>query len=540
MLDLRQSMRRALVWFRHTDRGVPDHRSHTARAEPCLVLRPAGGGGNSQQPIPARGNRPKVAAAILLATYFLCFQWGSLRVHFALDDLGNIAHYYEYSPWQRVIANILLWRGDVRPLGALFYLPVYHFAGLNPVPYQAVLLLLVAAAVYFAYRFTRLLGTGERPAALVALVFCYHGGVANLYYNAAFVYDVLCCLFYLACFVYYMRIRNQGRLLGAGQTVAFLALFVCALNSKEMAVSIPVMLLVYEWIYHRPVTWKRVTWKRVTWNRADLWAWVRGPARVGLIAAALNAVDIYGKISGPNAMTNAASYRPVFTLERVRDFQIASLQDLFFCWTWTPGWGQILAIWAILAFLAWRRGSRPILRFLFWFLIVAPLPIEFLPGKRQACLVLPMVGGAAFVAVVFVDAVDAIARFVGRGFGLKPAGRSLLAGVMIAAAVFIWVRDQYTLRQSIGGVPMTSLGFETWDLIQQLRASGFHPRPGSSAAFLDDPFVDRLDMYRLARLWLHDGSVAVHVAGQGPLSPQDLAKVDYIFTIQNRQLIRLK
>jgi len=330
--------------------------------------------------------------------------------------------------------------------------------------------------------------------------------------------------------VYYLRIRSLGRLPGAGQTVTFLALFLCALNSKEMAVSLPVMVLLYEWIYHRPA---KQTW--VAWL-----AWVRGPARVSLIAAALDAVDIYGKISGPNAMTNAAAYRPVFTLERVRAFQIGCLQDLFFSWNWAPGWGQILAILAILAFLAWRRAGRPVLRFLFWFLIVAPLPLEFLPGKRQACLVLPMVGGAAFVAVAFVDAVDAVARFVAKGLRLPPLGGPLLAGLMVAAAVFVWVRDQYGMRQSIGGEPMTSVGSETWDLIQQLRASGFHPRPGSSAAFLDDPFVDRLDMYRLARLWFHDSSVNVHAAVQGALSPEELAKRDYIFTIENRKVIRLK
>lgn len=223
--------------------------------------------------------------AVLLTVYFLCFNWGSLRVHFAIDDLGNIGHYYNYSPWQLVLSNFLPWRGDSRPLGGLFYIPIYHFAGLDPVPYQAVLLVLLLVTVYGAYRFSTLLGTGELAAALVALAYCYHAGVSNLYYNAAFVFDVLCCLFYLVCFSWYVRIRRRGRLLGPWETLAFLALFLCALNAKEMAVTIPVMLLVYEWIYHPPSLR----------NRAELLAWLRGPARVALIAAALNVVDIYPK-----------------------------------------------------------------------------------------------------------------------------------------------------------------------------------------------------------------------------------------------------
>jgi hypothetical protein len=478
---------------------------------------------------PVKNRRGKLAFAALLAGYFLCFNWGSLRVHFALDDLGNIGHYYEYSSWQLVLSNFLPWRGDSRPLGGLFYIPIYHFAGLNPVPYQAVLLLLLLGNVYWVYRFAKLLGAGELAAGLVALACCYHAGVANLYYNAAFVFDVLCCFFYLASFVYYLRIRNRGQLPGSSQTMIFLGLFLCALNSKEMAVSIPVMLLIYEWIYHRPQGW----------SGPALLAWVRGPARVSLMAAVLDLVDIYGKVSGPTAMTNSEAYHPVFTLGRIHDFQRLAMQDLFFSWAWMPGWGQILALWAVLAFLAWRRAGRPVLRFLFWFLVVVPLPIEFLVGKSEACLVLLMVGGALFVAVVFADAAEWTARLLSRGFRLPPAGRHVLAGMMVAAAVFVWVRDQRHLRLDIGKDPMTTLGFQTWDLIEQLRASDFHARHGSFVVFLDDPFHN-MDMYFLSRLWVHDRSVTVHVLSQGPLPPEELAKADYLFTIENRKLIRLK
>jgi hypothetical protein len=478
---------------------------------------------------PLTGNWRKFALAAVLTGYFAWFNWGSLRVHFAIDDMANIGHYFDYSIRQMVLSNFLPWRGDSRPMGGLFYIPIYHFAGLNPVPYQAVLLLILLANVYWAYRLVRLLGGGELAAALVALACCYHGGIGNLYYNAAFVFDALCCFFYLACFVYYLRIRNRGQLPGLLQTIAFLAIFLCALNSKEMAVSVPVMLLVYEWTYHPPAVW--------TW--AELLAWVRGSARTSLIAAVLTLMDIYGKVAVETAMIKAEGYRPVFTLERFHSFQVNLFQDLFFSWAWIPGWGQIIGTWALLAFLAWRRADRPILRFLFWFLVVVPLPIEFLPGKREACFALLMIGGAIFLAVVFVDAIEWLAGFLSRELKLPPPGRRLLVGAMTAVVVLIWVRDQRHLREQIGGDPMTTLGFETWDIIQQLRASSFRPRPGSSVAFLDDPYHS-LDMYFLGRLWFHDRSVTVHVTSMGPLSPEELAKMDYVFTIENRKLIRVR
>ena len=233
-------------------------------------------------PAPA-GKWRQIALALALAAYFLWFNWGSLGVHFASDDLANIAHYFEYAPGRLVLANFLPWRGDYRPMGGVYYMAVYHFAGLNPLPYQAVLLAILAANAWFAWRAVRLLGGGELAAALVALVCCYHGGIANLYYNAAFVYDALCSLFYLAALVYYLGVRRRGRGLRAAEIAVFLLIFLCALNSKEMAVSLPVMILVYEFSYHPP--------------RRNLAVWLRGPVRVAWIGAALTLVDLYGKVA---------------------------------------------------------------------------------------------------------------------------------------------------------------------------------------------------------------------------------------------------
>jgi hypothetical protein len=470
----------------------------------------------------------KLALALFLTGYFLAFNWGSLRVHFAADDVSNIGHYYESTPWQLVLSNFLPWRGDSRPFGGLFYIPIYHFAGLNPVPYQAVLLAILLLNVYWAYRWAVLLGAGELAAALVALACSYHAGIANLYYNAAFVFDAMCCFFYLAGFVYYLRIRHRGGLPGPLQTAAFLLLLLFALNSKEMAVSLPVMLLLYEWFYHPP-----------KWTPSALTEWLFGPGRTALLGGVLTMVDIYGKMAGPQAMIKSEGYHPVFSPARLLEFQGNLFQDLFCSWSWRPGWGQLAAGWLFLAWLAWRRADRPILRFLFCYLLVVPVPIEFLPGKREACFVLLMVGGAVFAAAVFVDAVTAAARFLSREFKLPAPAYGILVGFMVAGSILLWAREQARLRLDIGGVPMTTLGDEDWDIIQQLRATPFHPRPGSSVAFLDDPYHS-LDMYFLARLWIHEPSVTVHVVSEGPLTPEQLAKMDYVFTVEQRKLIRIR
>lgn len=470
--------------------------------------------------------RRKLAFAALLLAYFVYFTYDGLRVHFAIDDIGNIAHYYRGGPLSLGISQFTLWRGDYRPMGGLFYLPILAFAGLNPEPYQAALLLILLVNVYLVYRFARLLGSGELAAGLAALVACYHAGVHNLYYNAACVYDVLCCFFYLAAFVYYLRIRQSGRVPAVRQIAVFLALYVCALNSKEMAVTLPPMLLVYEWIYHR----------HGAPGVAGCVTWIRGPARTAWCAAVPTALDVYGKLFGPDALANAEGYHPVFVLRRVRDFQRLSLGDLLF--GWSTGWGGILLLWAVLAYVACRR-DRPMLRFLWWFMVLTPLPIEFLIGRSQACLYIPLIGWAIFGSVMVADLAGALAGVLEREPFGRRLGRSGIVALLVAVAIFFWARQNRQYKQTYAKPAMLSLGHESWDVIQQFRAVNPRVRPGSKVAFLDDPFHS-WDMLSLAELWFRDRTLDIHVERHGPLTPDELAREDYIFTFDNGKLVQLK
>ena len=47
-----------------------------------------------------------------------------------------------------------------RPIGAAFYLPLFHFAGLDPFPYRVVIFLLLGLNVVLTWRFAALL-TGD-------------------------------------------------------------------------------------------------------------------------------------------------------------------------------------------------------------------------------------------------------------------------------------------------------------------------------------------------------------------------------------------
>ena len=243
-----------------------------------------------------------------------------------------------------------------------------------------------------------------------------------------------------------------------------------------MAVTLPVALLAYEAFYHRPAKW--------SWS--GMRAWLFGPGRLALCAVPLNLAYLYGKKFGPDALMNMPAYQPVFTLERFLTFQTNCITDLLFRARPIGPLG-LLFTWTLLTWLAWRN-DRPVLRFCWAFLIVAPLPIEFL-GRYQAALYIPFAALAVFAATVLVDVADAAARFLASLPVLRRLGRDIPLAALLIAALFPYVRANWRIRNTVMCISaMVSQGPLTWKVIQQFRAVQPKVPPGSSVLILNDPF----------------------------------------------------
>jgi len=463
------------------------------------------------------------AAALFLAAYFVYFSWDRLPVPFSSDDLMNLDFYWKRGPAWMVYAQFPLWRGYYRPMGAVFYLPLFHGFGLNPTAYHATIMLLLLANAYLLYRFAKLLGAGELAAGLAALVVCYHAGLGPLYYYTGFVYDVLGFFFYVGALVLYASVRTRARLLGVLETAAFLGLFLCALNSKETAATLPAILLVYEWIYHRPALGLR--------------AWCRGGARVALYSAGMALLSLYGKLFGPDPLVNAAGYRPIFSLHQVQQFQTAALGDLLLNQHYS-GWMRILAMWALLFFLAWRR-DRPVLRFCWWFVLIAPLPVEFLEHRTGANLYVPLAGMAIFGAVIFVDLVAWLATV------LRRVDRRVVLAVTIAAGVYFWAHRNHHLKERFVRPAMAQTGKLQWEILRQFRALNPRVAAGDRVAILNDPVepndpLNGLETFFIAELWFRDRSVTVYLQRLNRLPPEELARLDHVYAFQDGRLVQVK
>ena len=197
---------------------------------------------------PYRFTTPDAICVAILIAYFLYFALPARHGGFREDEMMNLWTYWYVGPLQSLFALAKFWTSYYRPGGALYYLPLYHFFGLNPFPYRIVQISILALSIPIAYYLARLLASSRSVAFLAVLAFCYHPYVANLVFVGAFIYDVLCGFFYLAALTYYVHLREQGACLRPSQLLLFLALYVLALNSKEMAVTLPVIVLIYEFL----------------------------------------------------------------------------------------------------------------------------------------------------------------------------------------------------------------------------------------------------------------------------------------------------
>ena len=247
-----------------------------------------------------------ICVTVLIA-YFLYFALPAVGGHFAQDIIPELYRYWYFGPLKWFWANICFWRDTsyfFRPGGVLYCGVLYHCFGLNPRPYHIAQISILAASIPMLYYLTRSLSSSRSVAFLAVLAFCYHVNLISLVFVDSFSYDVLCGFFYFAGLTYYIHIRERDAQVRPFQLIAFLALYICALNFKEMAVTLPVIVLIYEVL--RSPRWG--DWRQFI-------GWARSSATPALIAGLITALYIYGRIQGPTSLATVGPVPATLFLE---------------------------------------------------------------------------------------------------------------------------------------------------------------------------------------------------------------------------------
>lgn len=464
----------------------------------------------------------RIAWALLLAGFFWGFQGRVMKSHFGPDEMMNIYGYWHPPLWQVFLANLGFWSKFVRPMAAIYYLPLFHFFKLNPAPYNAVRIVLLAVNTLLFYQVARLISGSWWAAVLASFPVAYQANLGNLAFDGAFIYDALCGGFFFGAMLYYLHARRNRAHLSIGQTCIFLALYICALDAKEMAVSLPLLVFVYE--------------AARDYGRFDLRSLLRRLAP-SLAAGGVTLIYILGKSIGAGSLTNIDAYRPVFTWARFSESSIRFMNTIFY----TDGFTMehVLTLWAallcagIVGLLRRRRDPR---WFLLWvWVMVSPLPIVFLPGRGAALLYLVCAGWAIAAAMML----RSVAWLLSRHLFLGRPGRFATMSVCLlicAAAYASETRAQH--RYQVYGYLLT--GKDTAEIISKVKSMNLRPKPGSRVLFLHDPAPDTYDITFISTLVWDDHSLQIWQQSQSHLPQEDVWKMDYVIDYADGKFVILK
>ena len=329
--------------------------------------------------------------------WLLLFARHGLTAPFSGDDLMNLHGHLSRAPVWLLADNLRYWSTSYRPLGGLCYVALYQCFGFDPLPFRVLCFGLLALNLGLLWRFILRLSASREVAFLALLIAAYHAWFVDLYYSTGTIYDLLCYAFYLGAFNVYLAVRARGHALACRHLAIVAALYVCALNAKEMAVSLPVLLAAYETIYHG-------------------WA-LRRNGRGIVVTGLLSVPYIAGKLMGAGSLLENPAYRLTISPGRYLDTFHLYLNPLFYQQHVFRDPNTVQLLLGMLAFALCTR-SRPLAFAWFW-VLVSLLPVAFIAHYSGFFLYLPMAGWSLYAAVLLV-----IARKLLAGLLLRLAGAS--------------------------------------------------------------------------------------------------------------------
>lgn len=444
----------------------------------------------------ARGWR--ILAALFLAGYFFWFAGGGLRSGFTLDELMNLWRAWNRSWDDLLLDHLLFFRftPTYRPLGAVFYKAFFGWFGLSPFPYRLFCFALLLANMFLTYRLGLRLSGSRTAGALAALVHGYHARAAWMYYSSALCYDQLCFGFYYSTLLYYLRVRER---LGWRQLAVLSGLYVAALNSKEMAVTLPVVIGLYELVMHPRALARK--------------AWLPG------MGATIAAAFIWGRVLSPQGLAATDLYQPSLSAATALGGYQFYIGEFFFLGGRLNAWITVLLLAVWLA-AAWRW---PYLRFCWALFLVGMLPLVFIHVRGLDAAYIPLTGLAISMAAWLAQPVRKLPA-------LKQAGWFLAVAILWGG----WQWAHLPVEEE-----MRTEGRQVQDFLDQLRSR--HPplRPGSRILWRNDPFGDNWSAVFLTQLAYQDRSLVIERFSQLNPKPDPAAmrQYDYVWSVESGRLV---
>jgi protein O-mannosyl-transferase len=423
----------------------------------------------------------------------------SLKNHFVGDDAGIIVNNSFIKNWKNLplvfsrdyltslkdlgflgMRNVGSGELYYRPVVTLSYFIDYHLWGLNPFGYHLTNLSLHIANALLLFYMANLIVVSAPIALSAALLFALHPVNTEAVNAVFFREDLLAFLFFVSALIFYILAGRQGGIRKIYAYSASLGLFFVALFSKEMAATLPFILLLYDhYFIDRP---KQRNLSTVFKFRhlgyfailvIYLWLW-------GVVFKNPNPLPKY---PGGSLYTNfltmstvVAGYIKLLVMPVPVHFMVTQPQTTV--WHFTPAVlaSTVLIAACLFAAIKTYRSAKEISFSIAWFFItLLPVsnifPIRYIVGLRY--LYIPIAGFCLFLPLLLLrlrGLKSAIAVILLFYFVLTiSANRAWQDNVSLWSQVVKWYPNNHFARYGLGEVLLKN--GDTDKAMEEFRAS---------------------------------------------------------------------
>ncbi len=457
----------------------------------------------------------QAGAWIVILANFAWFNWKVPQSPFAPDEMMNMGWAWEAGLPKILGSAAAFFTSFYRPVGQLYYWILYNLFGLHYVPFRIVDLCILLLNLWLAFCLFRRLSGSLVVAYLSAFFFSYQEKVMVwLDYNGAYVYDRLCFTFFAAALLLYIRRRSNGERLNPRSAAVVAMLYALSLGSKEMAVSLPPLLLAYELLYH-PTRSLMKNWRPILLLTLMTVAYIYGKRQPGeergIYPYLLKDVEVtpvnQAWSHGPGALTEIDTYR----LHGVSVNHFLASQsgyiDQFLIGQFYLKPIHVACLILAAALLAAMFRSRS-LGLALVYMLVTPLPIVFL-NRGGGCLYIPLLGWCLFAAQLTICLAGFIGNVIPYGGGYFRAGVQAAFAMSLAVPLI-----QRNLRaQSFEMEPMLRNGALTWQIIQDFNRVRPPIRPNDKVYISNSPFSG-YDVSFITMLWANVRPLQIYEPGK--------------------------
>jgi len=354
--------------------------------------------------------------------YLLLFAGDGLAAYFSGDDLMNLHGHWSTSWRELSVQNLWPFSGDYRPLGGLAYRIVFALFGFDPLPLRILCFSLLLGNLWVACLLFRELASGSRATAIAAVVFSYNAQMADLHYSGGTLYELTAFLLYSSALLTYVRTSAGNRRLS--RTALITALFVGALNSKEIAITLPAVLAAYEIVCARDgLRGVRIALRQ------------RSARVISLIATSVVAAAyVPAKLLSDSPQLQVAAYRPELSIDQY----LGALGHYVARVTYQagePGEAAAAVVLVLAAAAAYLLRSRA-QTFGLVFVAIAVLPIAVVAPRAGFAFYIPFFGLSLFAGELLGGALRRFLAVLPQGLArrMNPLSTAILAAALLTPA----------------------------------------------------------------------------------------------------------